>query len=127
MSSIAIIVCVFLILVVCVLKFSSFFYPDRPLKAGDQVSIYLDNKYNRTATISDISSNQIAIYDKLYLPVSYTGKFYCAYYRASRSILYCRKRYFHLVKIAEALRKFKVGKGTGEIDEEDEFDELDDF
>ena len=46
------------------------------LKQGDVMYIFLDDEYNRSATISSVTKSKIVIYDKLPLPLTYRGKFY---------------------------------------------------
>jgi len=82
------------------------FFPSELLHVGDQVEIFLDGVYNRTATITGVTTDKIFIYDTLPLPLDYRGKFYGVGYDADGVefwYLKDRKRN-HLVPIAEFLR-----------------------
>lgn len=81
--------------------------PDEPLQVGDQVEIFLDGVYNRTATITGVTADRIYIYDTLPLPLGYRGKFYamgCDIDGVEFWYLKNRKRN-NLVIFAEIVRK----------------------
>jgi len=52
------------------------FFPREILQVGSSVEIFCDGVYNRTATITGITTDKIYIYDTLPLPLDYRGKFY---------------------------------------------------
>lgn len=82
--------------------------PADNMKQGDVVHIYLNNEYNRKATISKVEDRRIFIYDKLPLPVSYRGKFYAVGVDVSDNarFLYMRKRrYIIPCRIVERFRR----------------------
>lgn len=81
--------------------------PDEPLQVGDQVEIFLDGVYNRTATITGVTADRIYIYDTLPLPLGYRGKFYAMGYDIDGvEFWYLRNRKRNnLVIFAECVRK----------------------
>ena len=82
--------------------------PADNMKQGDVMYIYLNNEYNRKATISKVEENRVFIYDKLPLPLSYRGKFYAVGVDVSDNsrFLYMRKRrYIIPCRIVERFRK----------------------
>lgn len=82
--------------------------PADNMKKGDVMHIYLDNEYNRSATISKVEESRIVIYDRLPLPLSYRGKFYAAGIDPTDNsqYLYMRKRrYIIPCRIIERFRK----------------------
>lgn len=82
--------------------------PADNMKKGDVMHIYLNNEYNRKATISKVEENRIIIYDKLPLPLSYRGKFYAVGVDMSDNtrFIYVRKRrYIIPCRIVERFRK----------------------
>lgn len=81
--------------------------PQALLQVGDQVEIFTDGTYNRTATITGVTGDRLYIYGTLPLPLDYRGRFYGVgtdidgvdfWYLANR------KHYF-LVPFAERVRK----------------------
>lgn len=96
-----------LIAVWILLRFTHKLYPEKPLKAGDSVDIFMDGRYNRTAVISNIHPGYIVIYDKLPLPVCFRGKFYSVgYMNDGHSLMFIgRKRLYFLARMAELIRK----------------------
>lgn len=81
--------------------------PADNMKKGDVMHIYLNNEYNRKATISKVEENRIIIYDKLPLPLSYRGKFYAVGVDMSDNtrFIYVRKRrYIIPCRIVERFR-----------------------
>lgn len=81
--------------------------PADNMKQGDVMYIYLNNEYNRKATISKVEENRVFIYDKLPLPLSYRGKFYAVGVDVSDNsrFLYMRKRSIIPCRIVERFRK----------------------
>lgn len=112
--------------------------PADNMKKGDVMHIYLNNKYNRNATISKVDGNRIFIYDKLPLPLSYRGKFYAVgvdvsdnsyfiYVRKRRYIIPCRivERFRVSIGLDQYLDNLPVSEDEGnenneEKEEEDE-------
>ena len=81
--------------------------PERLLKVGDQVEIFTDGVFNRTATITGLTGDRLFIYGTLPLPLDYRGKFYGVgtdadgvdfWYLADR-------RHYCLVPFAEGVRR----------------------
>lgn len=70
-------------------------FPASYIKRGDKVSIYINGKYNRTATVSKIGSNRFYIYDQFPIPVGYRGKFYATAQDESYTFLFLKNRHFH--------------------------------
>lgn len=82
--------------------------PADNMKQGDVMYIYLNNEYNRKATISKVEENRLFIYDKLPLPLSYRGKFYAVGVDVSDNsrFLYMKKRIYIIpCRIVERFRK----------------------
>lgn len=82
--------------------------PKDNMRQGDVIHIYLNNEYNRSATISKVEGSSIVIYDRLPLPMSYRGKFYAAGTDLTDNIqyLYMRKRrYIIPCRIIERFRR----------------------
>ena len=84
-------------------------FPDAPFQKGDKAHIFLNGKYNRTATVSGVSENRIFLYDnKLSLPIDYRGKFYAVGVDendGSRLVYVGNNKHFRFVNVAELLRK----------------------
>lgn len=70
--------------------------------------IFLDDEYNRSATISSVTKSKIVIYDKLPLPLTYRGKFYAVGEDAADGgkFIYVSKHY-HVIpcRIVERFRR----------------------
>lgn len=83
-------------------------FPADPFGLNDKAEIFLNGKYNRKATITDISADKVVIYGKLPLPVDYRGKFYAVGVDTSdgSKLIYLKnKKYYRYVKAAEIVRK----------------------
>ena len=84
-------------------------FPDAPFQKGDKAHIFLNGKYNRTATVSGVSENRIFLYDnKLSLPIDYRGKFYAVggdVKDGSRLVYVGHSKHFRFVRVAELIRK----------------------
>ena len=95
------------VLLWAVIKFSYLVYPVIPLKPGEKVCVFMDNKYNRTATIYKNMVSGVVIYDKFMLPINYRGKFYAVgYLDGGHKLIYItQKRYIILAIYAEFARK----------------------
>ena len=79
---------------------------NKPIKVNEQAHIYLDGKYNRTATITKIEAHRLFIYDKLPLHIAHRGRFYATGRTADgRSLIYVANRnHYCYVRLAELLR-----------------------
>jgi hypothetical protein len=91
------------------------------LKQGDVMYIFLDDEYNRSATISSVTKSKIVIYDKLPLPLTYRGKFYAVGEDAADGgkFIYVSKHY-HVIpcRIVERFRKrFGLPEDTDNLPE----------
>lgn len=82
-------------------------YPVDIIRKGRKVSIYVDGKFNREATISGIASGYLFVYDRLPLPIHYRGKFYASGCMSDgHSILFLgKKKLYILMRFAEFFRK----------------------
>lgn len=93
--------------------------PQATLQKGDKAVIFLNGRYNRTATISSIEVDSVCIYDKVKLPLDYRGRFYgCAIDTndGSRIVFLKYRRHYRLVRLAEYIRKcFRVIEDEGNL------------
>lgn len=84
-------------------------FPKSPVKAGDGVDIFLNGKYNRTATITGIAPDGVFIYNgKLRLPLDYRGRFYATGVDESDGsvLVYVgNRRHYRFVRVAEWVRR----------------------
>lgn len=83
-------------------------FPKNRSQKGDSVDIFLNGKYNRTATISRISADKIVIYDRLPLPLDYRGRFYAIgndVNDGSCLIYIGNRKHYRFVRLAEIIRK----------------------
>ena len=84
-------------------------FPDATIQKGDKTCIFLNGKYNRTATISGVSENRLFLYDNnVGLPIDYRGKFYAVgvdVNDGSRLVYVKNGKYFRFVRMAEMIRK----------------------
>ena len=77
-------------------------YPSK----GERVDVYINGVWNRTATVTACCYDFIVILEAVRCPVDYRGRFYAIGEDANGNILvYVDKRYHHLVKRAEWIRK----------------------
>ena len=67
-------------LVWAVLKCSHLVYPVITFEPGKKVFVFMDNKFNRTATITKNMAAGVIIYEQFMLPINYRGKFYAVGY-----------------------------------------------
>lgn len=83
--------------------------PNAPLQKGDKAHIYLNGRYNRTATISKVTTNRVFIYnDKIRLPLDYRGRFYgigVAPDDGSKLVFLAKRGHYRLIRVAELIRK----------------------
>lgn len=83
-------------------------FPRNHSQKGDSVDIFLNGKYNRTATISKISADKIYIYDAVPLVLDYRGRFYGIGTDAndgSRLIYLGNRKHYRFIRLAEIIRK----------------------
>lgn len=87
-------------------------FPKQPLQKGDKAHIYLNGRYNRTATLTGVEVAGVRIYGgRVLLPVDYRGGFYAIgtdRNDGSRLVYLACRRYYRLVKAAEFVRKVFV-------------------
>lgn len=92
-------------------------FPKAPMHKGDKVDVFLNGRYNRTATITGISADRLVIYGTVGLPVDYRGRFYAVgtdTNDGSRVVFVSRRKHFKFVKASELVRRmFNV------VDDED--------
>ncbi len=82
--------------------------PKNHSQKGEQVDIFLNGKYNRTATISRISADKVYIYGTVGLPLDYRGRFYGVGVDendGSRLIYLGNRKHYRFVRVAEIIRK----------------------
>lgn len=83
--------------------------PATPLQKGDKTHIYLNGRYNRTATISKVTADRVFIYNnKIRLPLDYRGRFYgigVAPDDGSRLVFLAKRSHYRLIRVAELIRK----------------------
>lgn len=83
-------------------------FPKNHSQKGDSVDIFLNGKYNRTATISNIFADKIFIYNHLPLVLDYRGRFYgigLDKNDGSRLIYIGKRKHYRFVRLAEIIRK----------------------
>lgn len=85
-------------------------FPHVPMQKGDKADIFINGKYNRTATISNVVVDGVYVYEKLKLPLSYRGRFYAIGVDAVDNstliyILHGKHRCFRYIRLAEFIRK----------------------
>ena len=82
--------------------------PRKSFQKGEKVHIYLDGKYNRTATLTKVVDDGVYIYDAVKLPLNYRGRFYGigdGVNDNSRVVYITKHSYFRLIRVAELIRK----------------------
>lgn len=83
--------------------------PSATLRKGDKAHIYLNGKYNRTATLSKVAVDAVYIYDdNVKLPLNFRGRFYGYGVDAEDGscVVYIPKHsYYRLIRVAEIIRK----------------------
>lgn len=87
----------------------SMLFPVDYMRVGDKIDIFIDGKYNRTATISEIDQGSIVIYERLPIPVGYKGSFYATGYDqidGSKLVYVKTRKHYKLVRAAELVRAF---------------------
>lgn len=89
------------------MHFANLFLPYDPITPGKSITVYLDGKFNRVATITSIENGCIYVYDKLPLPLHYRGKFYAVGRMTDgHKVMFLGKRRFYLLmRFVEAFRK----------------------
>jgi hypothetical protein len=83
--------------------------PQATLQQGDKAVIFLNGRYNRTATISKVVADSVYIYDnRIKLPLDYRGRFYgwgVDTNDGSRLVFLKYRKHYRLVRLAEYIRK----------------------
>lgn len=83
--------------------------PHETLSKGDKAHIYLNGRYNRTATLSKVVADAVYIYDnKVKLPLDYRARFYGMGVDSndgSRLVFIANRRHYRLIRVAELIRK----------------------
>ena len=87
--------------------------PKATLQKGDKAVIFLNGRYNRTATISKVVADSVYLYDnRIKLPLDYRGRFYgwgVDTNDGSRLVFLKYRKHYRLVRLAEYIRKcFRV-------------------
>lgn len=90
--------------------------PAAKLQKGDKAHIYLNGRYNRTATLSKVVADAVYIYDnKVKLPLDYRARFYGMGVDSndgSRLVFIANRRHYRLIRVAELIRKvFNLAEG----------------
>jgi len=94
--------------------------PKAQLQVGDRAVIFLNGRYNRTATIAKVGVEYLYIYDgKVKLPLDYRGRFYgygIDTNDGSRLVFLKYRKHYRLVRLAEYIRKcFRVIEDEGNL------------
>lgn len=102
--------------------------PNAPLQQGDKAAIYLNGRYNRTATLSKVVVDAVYIYDnKVRLPLDYRGRFYgigLDLNDGSRLAYLPKRGYYSLIRVAELLRRlFNLDEDESNLNPNYESDE----
>lgn len=83
--------------------------PHETLSKGDKAHIYLNGRYNRTATLSKVVADAVYIYDnKVKLPLDYRARFYgmgVDLNDGSRLIYVGNRKHYRFIRLAEMIRK----------------------
>lgn len=90
-----------------IMHYANLFLPKDPVKPGKEAHIYLDGRYNRTATINRIEGDCIYLYGKFPVPLHYRGKFYAVGKMSDgHTLMYLGKRRLYiLMRFVELFRK----------------------
>lgn len=90
-----------------IMLFHSYIYPVDPVRKGNKTNVYIDGAFNRTATITDIKTGYLTVYDKLPLPIHYRGKFYAVGRMSDgHTVMFLgKKKLYLLMRFAELIRK----------------------
>lgn len=89
------------------MHFANLFLPYDPITPGKSITVYLDGRFNRVATITSIENGCIYVYDKFPLPLHYRGKFYAVGRMTDgHKVMFLGKRKLYLLmRFVEAFRK----------------------
>lgn len=83
--------------------------PQATLQQGDKAIIFLNGRYNRTATISKVVADSVYLYDnRVKLPLDYRGRFYgwgVDTNDGSKLVFLKYRKHYRLVRLAEYIRK----------------------
>lgn len=90
-----------------IMHYANLFLPKDPVEPGKEAHIYLDGRYNRTATINRIEGDCIYLYGKFPVPLHYRGKFYSVGKMSDgHTLMYLGKRKLYiLMRFVELFRK----------------------
>lgn len=90
-----------------IMHYANLFLPKDPVKPGKEAHIYLDGRYNRTATINRIEGDCTYLYGKFPVPLHYRGKFYAVGKMSDgHTLMYLGKRRLYiLMRFVELFRK----------------------
>lgn len=82
-------------------------FPHDPIRTGDNVLIYINGKYNRSATITKCSQEYMEIYGAVPCPISYRGGFYAVGMdvKKNRFMYLKNNKHIRLVRAAECVRQ----------------------
>lgn len=83
-------------------------FPRHNTQKGDRVDIFLNGKYNRTATVTKVCPDKLYIYNTLPLPLDYRGSFYAQGIDTndgSKLIYIGTRKHYRFIKMAELIRK----------------------
>lgn len=73
---------------------------------GDRIDVYINGKWNRTATVTACCYSYIVLFNAVRCPVDYRGNFYAVGEDVNgNTLVYVDKKHRHLVKSAEFIRK----------------------
>ena len=83
------------------------FFPTTYPIRGDQVDVYINGEWNRTATVTACCHDFLVLFDAVRCPIDYRGTFYAIGEDANgNTLVYVDdKRHWHLVRRAEWIRK----------------------
>ena len=81
--------------------------PEKTIQTGEKVHIFMNGKYNRSATVTKVTQDYLYIYGNFSLPIAFRGKFYAtAHLDDGTSLIYVGNRnHYKNVRTAEILRK----------------------
>lgn len=90
-----------------IMHYANLFLPKDPVKPGKKAHIYMDGRYNRTATVSRIEEDCIYLYDKFPVPLHYRGKFYSVGKMSDgHTLMYLgKKKLYILMRFVELFRR----------------------
>mgnify|MGYP000030266658 CR=1 FL=1 len=83
------------------------FFPCADLQKSDKVEIFINGKWNRTATVTACCQSYLTVYNAVRCPIDYRGTFYAIGEDANGNVMVylADRRNYRFVKRAEAIRK----------------------